>query len=161
MTRDRSMAHDRRRMIPAHRIRNPEVRELAQEASEFLASHSWCAKIRSQHLAWAIAGVIGVFHFRIVAARPGIDEELWVIVGDLPSAYLVTAKREGWQEALRAYVREMTRWVRAVRARRSVKDLIPVNTPPTREYAEMLGGRLGFIRKHFLRVPAREVPRDI
>ena len=151
---------DRRRMIPAHRIRNPEVRALAEQARNFLASHEWCADIRSQHLALAISGVIGVFHFRIRPALPDVDEDLWVVVGDLPPAYIVTPKAEGWQEALRGYVREMSRWVRAVHARRSVKDLIPVNAPASREHARQLGSRLSFIRKHLIRVPAREVPRD-
>src|SRR5512138_2460602 len=116
---------DNRRMIPAHRIRNAELQELAREAHDFLSSHRWCAEIQSQHLAWGIAGVVAVFFFRISPAAAGVDKELWVVVGDIPPAYIVTPKHEGWQSALRGYVYEMRRWVRAARAHRSVEKLIP------------------------------------
>jgi hypothetical protein len=133
---------------------------LAREARDFLLSHRWCLDVRSQHLAWAVAGVIGVFIFRIRPAMPDVDEDIWVIVGDLPPAYIVRPKRDGWQTALRGYVQEMSRWVRAVRARRPVDNLIPVNTPPTLEYARMLGSRISFIRRHFLSVPGAQLGRD-
>lgn len=148
-------------MIPARRIRNPELRELAREAKNFLSSHKWCAGIRSQHLAWGIAGVVAVFFFRISPSMDDVDEELWVVVGDIPPAYIVTPKREGWQSALRGYVYEMRRWVRAARARRSVATLIPVNVRPTLEFADMLGSRLAFITREFLSPPSRSVPRNV
>jgi hypothetical protein len=152
---------DKRRMIPAHRIRNAELQELAREAHGFLSAHTWCAGIRSQHLAWGIAGVVAVFFFQIAPRAAGVDEELWVVVGDIPPAYIVTPKHEGWQSALRGYVDEMRRWVRAARARRSVKKLIPVNVPPTLEHASMLGSRLAFITREFLSVAPESVPRNV
>lgn len=152
---------DKRRMIPAHRIRNPELQELAGEAHSFLSSQKWCAEIRSQHLAWGIAGVVAVFFFRISPSVSGVDEELWVVVGDIPAAYIVSPKNDGWQNALRGYVYEMRRWVRAARARRSVEKLIPVNVSPTLEYANMLGSRLQFITREFLSGPPQSVPRNV
>lgn len=148
-------------MIPAHRIRIAELQELAREAHQFLSSHTWCAAIESQHLAWGIAGVIAVFFFRISPGAAGVDKELWVVVGDIPPAYIVTPKRDGWQGALRGYVYEMRRWVRAARARRSVEKLIPVNVRPTLEYANMLGSRLAFITREFLSPPSGSVPRNV
>ena len=153
--------NDKRRMIPARRIRNSELRELAREAQSFLSSHKWCARIESQHLAWGIAGVIAVFFFRISPSADGVDRELWVVVGDIPPAYVVTPKHDGWQSALNGYVKEMHHWVRAARARRSVEKLIPVNVPPTLEYANMLGSRLTFITREFLSAPPGSVPRNV
>lgn len=148
-------------MIPVHRIRNAQLQELAREAHDFLSSHRWCAGIESQHLAWGIAGVVAVFFFRISPAAAGVDRELWVVVGDIPPAYIVTPKHEGWQSALRGYVNEMRRWVRAARACRSVEKLIPVNVHPTPEYANMLGSRLAFIAREFLSASPGSVSRNV
>jgi len=148
-------------MIPACRIRSAELQELAREAHDFLSSHTWCGGIESQHLAWGIAGVVAVFFFRISPAAAGVDKDLWVVVGDIPPAYIVTPKRDGWQSALRGYVREMRRWVRAARARRPIEKLIPVNVPPSLEYANMLASRLAFITREFLSAPSGSLPRNV
>jgi hypothetical protein len=152
---------DRRRMVAAHRIRSVELQEMAREAHDFLASHSWCAEITNQHLAWGVAGVIAVFFFQISSGAVNVDQELWVVVGDIPPAYIVTPKDEGWQAALRAYVTEMNLWVHAAQASKSVDDLIPVNVPPTREYASMLSSRLAFITREFLLSPPGSVARNV
>ena len=34
-------------MVPISQIRNPEVREFADEALRFLESHSWCGPVRA------------------------------------------------------------------------------------------------------------------
>src|SRR5436309_4830817 len=149
---------DARKMFPIARIKNREVRNFAKRAQAFLLSHSWCKKIEKVYLAWAIGRVIGIFFFRLQPTRRGVDRRLWVVVGHLPPAYLVCDDAETWQEALAAYTDEMSRWVRAVRCRRSVKDLIPVNAPPTRKYAKMLDDRLRFIRNRFLSVSSSELP---
>jgi hypothetical protein len=83
-------------------------------------------------------------------AAAGVDEWLWVVVGDLPPAYLVADGNPTWQEALAGYIDEMRRWVDAAMAGAPVDDLIPVNTPPTAEYAEMLGSRLRTLEETLL-----------
>jgi hypothetical protein len=55
-----------------------------------------------------------------------------------------------WQGALRAYVREMRRWVAAVRAGSSLREIIPVRAEPTREHADMLASRLDCIEEHMI-----------
>ena len=96
------------------------------------------------------SGVLGVFLVRIVPDRPGIDDTLWVVVGDLPPAYLVYTGNPTWHDALESYVLEMERWVAAVRSGASLDDVIPVRTEPTEEHAEMLAGRLRFVRNEIL-----------
>lgn len=44
----------------------------------------------------------------------------------------------------------MQKWVAAVRSGQMVEQLIPVNAPPTRQYADMLDSRLAFIRDELL-----------
>jgi hypothetical protein len=137
-------------LTPTQHLRDPEVAALAEEATRFLLSHPWCHSIRSSHLAWAVPGVLGVFLFRIVPSRPNVDERLWVVVGDLPAAYLVCDDAPTWHEALQTYCSEMTRWVEAVRAGTSLEDVIPVRTEPTLEHAAMLASRLEFVRTKIL-----------
>jgi hypothetical protein len=151
---------DRTKLKPIAEIKNIEVRQLANEAENFLLSHHWCKEIENGYHAWAIAGVIGVFLFDIIPLKPEVDKTLWVITGDLPDAYLVTDEAENWQEALGAYVYEMDRWVTAVREGYSLDDVIPVNVEPTLEHAEMLKGRLEFIQKKLIDVPLNSIGTD-
>ena len=148
-------------MIAIENIRSPEVREMASEASDFLSSHQWCGEVTSGRLALAVAGVVGVFQFDFVPAAPGVDDTLWVVVGDLPPAYLVRDESPGWQEALRSYVHEMRRWVAAVRGGSDLDDVIPVGAAPTPEHAEMLESRLNFLDSELIQVPADSIEGDI
>lgn len=144
-------------LIPIDRIQNAEVAEYARRASDFLLSQPWCQSIASGHLAWAVAGVLGVFLFRLVPSQPDVDDQLWVIVGDIPPAYLVCDDTPTWREALENYVLEMKHWVSAVRRNESLDDVIPVNVPPTQEYADMLDTRLTFIRQRILAPESGEI----
>ena len=141
---------DRKKLKPITEIQNEEVKQLASEAENFLLSHPWCNKITNGHLVWAIAGVIGVFLFDIVPSKSEMDKTLWVVTGDLPSAYLVADDAETWQQALGGYVYEMNRWVKAVRNGESLDDVIPVNVEPNLKHVEMLNERLKFIQENFI-----------
>ena len=137
-------------MIPIDSIESDGVRDLATEARHFLGRFAWCEEIRAGYLAWAVTGILGVFLFEIRPGRPGVDDRLWVVVGDLPPAYLVCTDAATWQEALSGYVLELQRWVDTVRRDGDLAGLIPVNAPPTPESADRLQPRLDFIRKTLL-----------
>jgi hypothetical protein len=123
---------------------------MASEAKEFLSGNHWCETIDHSYLAYGIGGVIGVFLFKIVPSSPDIDNCLWVIVGDLPPAYLVTEDNPTAADAIEAYCTEMEAWVDAVENGESVEELIPVNAPPTLEFSSQLKGRLEFLRNEIL-----------
>jgi hypothetical protein len=147
-------------MIPASQIKNPEVREFAAEAESFVASQRWCRRVSGVRLAWAVAGVLGVFQVDLVAAETGVDPTLWVVVGDIPPAYLVLDETPTWREALQGYVAEMSRWVHAVRNGLPLDDVIPVAAEPSQEHAEMLAGRLAFIETEIIEAADGEVESD-
>jgi hypothetical protein len=107
-----------------------------------------------------VVGVIGVFLFEFEPARPGVDDRLWVVVGDLPPAYLVCDHASTWQEALGAYVDEMRRWVKAVQEGSGLEDVIPVNAAPTTEHAGLLETRLDFVEENFINVPLDSLDGD-
>jgi hypothetical protein len=127
-----------------------ETRGLARmfdEAQEFLSSFGLCRHIEESFFGFGYAGIVAVFLFRIDPARVGIDEWLWVIVGDLPPAYLVTEGNLTPELAVAGYIEEMSRWVQAAREGRSVRDLIPVHVRPNPENAEAMERRLGALKE--------------
>lgn len=126
------------------------LRLMRDEARLFLEQHAWCASIRRGFLALGIGGVISLWLYRIEPASADVDEWLWVVVGDLPPAYLSAECCPTATDALRGYVAEMQAWVDAVRAKQPLTGLIPVNADPTTENAVQLQLRLDFIRTEIL-----------
>lgn len=131
---------------------------LARKATGFLTAFRWCAGVRDSFLAFDISDVLGVFLFHIEPRFVGVDDTLWVVVGDGPPAFLVCDDAPDWHSALRCYVREMQRWVDAVRSESGLDDVIPVNVAPTLEHADMLSRRLGFIQDHV--IDGKPFPND-
>jgi hypothetical protein len=121
---------------------------LARKATDFLTAFRWCGAVKESFLAFDIGYPLGVFLFRIEPRLIGVDDTLWVVVGDCPPAFLVCDDASDWLGALRCYVVEMQRWVDGVRSGKSVDGVIPVNISPTLEHANMLASRLGFIQDH-------------
>jgi hypothetical protein len=121
------------------------LRQMAQEAQEYLQGFSWCKDIREGYFGGGYGGVVAVFLFRISPSRAEVDEWLWVVVGDLPPAYLVTDLSKTPSQALASYVREMSRWIQVIKWGRRFEDVITVNLAPTWENAVALEDRLKII----------------
>jgi hypothetical protein len=145
-------------MIEKNELESREVWQLAEDAEAYLLEAPWCFSIRSTKMAWSLAPKIGVFAITIEPANPDIIAEFWVIVGDLPPAYLPLERALHWQDALELYCNGMQMWVDAVREGRSVAELIPVAVAPTMDHADLLQLRLDFIRNHFLNVEEQDIP---
>ena len=127
------------------------IQSMLKEAELFVLSHSWCHEIIERFYDRGVSGVVGIFFFRIKASEgSGADEELWVIVGDVPSAYIDTIECPNGACALDAYIQAMGEWVTHVKKGDSIDDLIPVNVEPSLEYADMLQSRLELLNTHFL-----------
>lgn len=124
--------------------------ELSKRAAQYLVGFRWCAAVEDCRVGFAVPDVLGLFLCRIRPARPGVDDVLWVVHGDLPPAYLVVDDAPTPATALVAYVNEMRRWVDAVRNDRAIDDVIPVNVEPTREHADMLDSRLRFVEEELI-----------
>jgi hypothetical protein len=151
-------AADRSRMLRIEGIERSSLEdpdglaEMAREAEAFLAAHRWCQSIRQGYLDRGWAGILAVFLFDIEPA-PAADASVWVIVGDLPPAYLDLVTCPNGAAAVEGYVGAMQEWVDCVLARQSLEGLIPVyrrgslvEVPPTLEFARALGDRLAVIR---------------
>lgn len=137
-------------MPPIDSMTNPEVRALAVRAREFLEAQPWCLRVLDLTCAFTAAGAIAVFQAELAPTGNG-DPTVWTVVGDLPPAYLPFSPADTWKDALGAYAFEMRRWVAAAESGQPVDLLIPVNAPPTREFAAMLAARLDVIEQQLLR----------
>ena len=126
------------------------LKNMAEDARAFLQGFEWCQSIQDVYFGCGVGGVVGVFFFRIVPAKERVDEYLWIIVGDIPPAYVITDENRRPSEALQAYIAEMLDWVAAVELGKPVDELIPVNVPPTREAAVQLKKRLSFLEAEIL-----------
>jgi len=124
---------------------------LASEALGYLTSHRWCARIEHGWLDRAWEGILGVFYFELVPTEgTEADRDVWVIVGDIPPAYIDSQECRNGAQALRAYAAAMRDWVDHVRLGLPIDDLIPVNVPAEIEFAELLSARITFIELELL-----------
>lgn len=128
-----------------------ELLQMLDEAKNYLSSFAWCNSIDQSYLGIGIPGIIGVFLFKITPMSEMVDDWIWVIVGDLPPAYISAEGFSNPARALEGYILAMREWVEAVRTGSDVQDLIPVNVPPTTEWAKKLSIRLDFLDKKILR----------
>jgi hypothetical protein len=126
------------------------LHELSERAQAFLSSFAWCVSISEFYFGDGIGGIFGVFFARIQPARPAIDDFLWVIVGDLPSAYLVTDACKTPSQAMDAYIEEMRKWIALAKKGETSRNVIPVNVPATPEWAKVLEGRLDTLQHEIL-----------
>lgn len=122
------------------------LQAMAVKARSYIENFAWCDKIQSSYFGDGYGGIVAVFLFQIEPSHAEVDEWLWVIVGDLPSAYLVLDNANYPSEALEAYIEEMSEWVMLAKEGRSSTTVIPVNAPAIPEFAMMLEGRLSFLR---------------
>ncbi len=125
------------------------AKNLYDRAVAYLSGHKWVSDVLYGYVGFLAPEVIGVFLLEIVPAEADVDRWLWVVVGDLPPAYVCSDNRTPF-EALSAYLSEMQAWVDASVAGGSTEDLIPVNVAPNPENAGQLQTRLDFIRREFL-----------
>jgi hypothetical protein len=135
---------------PGHRRGRVEFEGARRDARRYLESHNWVSAIKGEYLGYRLDGVIYVFLFEFVPAKPNVPSWTWVIVGDVPSAYISCHHAKTPYVALDGYIGAMEEWVEAARDGKSVEDIIPVNVPATPAYAEMLGGRLKFLDENVL-----------
>jgi hypothetical protein len=119
---------------------------LVDAARAYLRAFEWCRAILEEYYGLGVGGVVGVFLFRIVPA-PDVDEWLWVVVGDVPSCYLVTDRARDPIEAMKVYCELMDEWVRSVREGGREEDVFPVSAARTARNADSLERRIRFVRE--------------
>jgi hypothetical protein len=123
------------------------LREMLDKARGYLQAFHWCPPISEEYLGFGVGKVFVVFLFRFAKPINDIDECLWVVVGDLPSAYFVVDDAPNPRSAAEVYCRIMREWIDAVLNNTPLEDVFPVKADATVEMAQMLDSRLRFIRE--------------
>lgn len=126
------------------------LRQMVSQAESYIRSFKWSPPIERIYLASGIGGIFALFLVRFARPVAGAeDQELWVVVGDLPSAYFVIDEAPDPKEALEAYCELMEEWAEGVRAG-DVSECFPVEAAPTEEHARMLLSRVEYIREKII-----------
>jgi len=147
---------DLQKLTPAEQIGGEDAEETAQlkamlrDATDYLRSFRWCPPIDRIYLGRGVGGVVAVFLFHFSNPIQDNDEWLWVVVGDLPTAYLVLDQAGDPASALEMYCQLMDQWAKAVLEGRSLEDAFPVTAEPTPENAKSVLKRVNFIRTRLL-----------
>ncbi len=123
--------------------------DMLSEARSYLRSFEWCRGIREEYFGIGVGEVVAVFLFRISAA-PQVDEWLWVVCGDLPTAYLVTDSAHNPLMALSVYCSLMDHWIVAVCSKSDLDSVFPVSIAPTPSNASLLEKRVNFLRNQII-----------
>jgi hypothetical protein len=138
-------------VVPVERLAGDDdddtalLQQMLQEAKNYILSFSWCESIRGSYFAGGVGKIFAIFLFNISPARPDVDKWMWIVVGDIPPAYLPLEDCRTSREVFDTYIASMQRWVELAREGREAapEDCAPpVNVPATREWAESLAGRL-------------------
>jgi hypothetical protein len=123
-----------------------ELQRMLRRAQSYVEHFPWCPTIMEKYLGVGIGGVLSLFLFRFSRQIGDGNDWLWVVVGDLPSAYIAVAEAPDPASALESYCELMEGWAIAVRNGSSLADVFQVDAAPTEEHAQMLLSRTKFIR---------------
>ncbi|MCX5647513.1 MAG: hypothetical protein NTX40_00205 [Planctomycetota bacterium] len=147
---------DLEKLIPAENIAGEDaeetrlLKEMLHNATDYLQGFQWCPPIERIYLGCGVGGVVAVFLFHFGQRIRGTDEWLWVVEGDLPTAYLVLDQAGDPVSALEVYCQLMDDWSKAILDGRPLDDIFPVKAEPTADNAKRLIKRLNFIRERLL-----------
>jgi hypothetical protein len=121
------------------------LRRMSMGADAYLRSFSWCGEVLRAFFGGGVGGIFAVFLFNIHPTRPEVSSWIWIVVGDIPSAYLPLEDCKSSAEVFEIYMLGMSKWVELARQGRSgtADDGVPpLNLPATPEWAEKLEQRL-------------------
>ena len=128
-----------------------EVLSLSIEAHNYLLSFNWCNQILNGWLVKEWGYIVCIFYFEIEPhENSGADNFVWVIVGDIPPAYIDIQSAKNACEVLGIYVQLMEEWIFKVKCGESVSDCFPINIEPTIQHADMLYNRVKIIKEDLI-----------
>jgi len=122
------------------------LREMAAEAVRYVRSFEWCLEVHEQYFGDGVGDIVALFLYRLSIRGIETPEWVWVIVGDLPSAYLEFDGFPRPRAALEGYIEGVEEWLAASPEERTSGDLIPIEAAPEPEWIEALAGRMKTLR---------------
>jgi hypothetical protein len=126
------------------------LRMMAKEARGYIEGFAWAPPIRELSLARGLEEVFGLFLVEFSRPIEGSDNSLWVVVGDLPSAYFVVEPSDSPLKAMNRYLLLMEQWAQAIKRGDSIGECFPVSAAPTVENADALLLRIALMRAEII-----------
>jgi hypothetical protein len=126
------------------------LRLMLENARSYALSFSWCDSIISEYFGGGIGKIMAVFLFNISTKRSDVDPWMWIIVGDIPSAYLPLEDCESPAKVFEIYTDGMQQWANLARDSKTgtaEEGIPPVNVPATPEWADQLQKRLQLLNE--------------
>ena len=142
---------DMEKVVPAAFMRGEDAEEtdllrgMLAEAYAYFERFTWHRGVSAADYGLGVPGIIAIFLFEFEPSRPEMPDKVWIVVGDLPPAYIDVGDAPNPATALDGYIGAMSDWVDAAKSGRSVAGLIPVNVDPTYQNAEELESRVRFL----------------
>jgi hypothetical protein len=122
------------------------LRVMFDAARQYISSFSWCEAVLDSYFGGGVGGIFAVFFFHIRCSRVDVDPWIWIVVGDIPPAYLPLSDCDSPREVFRTYIHGMSRWVEFARKGQpgaaTPRDVPPIDVPPTTEWAERLNQKI-------------------
>jgi hypothetical protein len=125
------------------------LRDMAVKAWNYVTAFNWCPPITGTWFAGGIGGVAALFLFEFETTIDGIGDRVWVVVGDLPSAYVAT-DADNPRTAFDSYCTRMDDWIEAVTVTKDFSNVFPVEAAQTKVSADALRLRLDFLRREII-----------
>ena len=124
--------------------------EHLSEARSYLHSFPWLSGEVRTFVGAHFDGILTIFLFEISPKFLGVDDFLWVIVGDIPIAYITVEDCPNPATALDGYIGAMQEWVSAALNGEPTENLIPVDATPNARNGLDLKSRLEFLDSRIL-----------
>ena len=86
------------------------LKEYFDEAAEYLNFYDWHSGIKESYFGMGIGGIFSVFLFEINPTREDVDDYVWVVVGDIPPAYITCENAPNPATAIDGYIGAMSGW---------------------------------------------------
>ncbi len=128
---------------------------MADEALDYFTSFEWCGGVTDFRFGVGVGKVIALFLLQVEPAAlkgkplPRSGEYVWVVVGDIPSAYLETDGIHDPFVALAEYCELMIDWADEVLAGGDLGECFPVRATASKDNARDLQSRIRTIRDLF------------
>ncbi len=118
------------------------LRKMALEAESYITSFVWCERLIKGKFVDGYGGIFALFLFRADIKELGKGAWIWVLVGDLPKAYLEAKDFPAPLLAAKRYIAGVREWMSAVQNGQSTSDLIPIDCRRDTESLAQLEMRL-------------------
>lgn len=121
------------------------LRKMAEDAKQYIAPFSWCETVLDPYFGGGFGGIFAIFFFHIRPSRPEVDPWIWIMIGDVPPAYLPLTDCDSPAAVFRTYFHGMSLWVELARKGQTgtpEQGVLPVNLPPAPEWAEKVNQKL-------------------